>query len=192
VRTVRLDDVIAPGGMDLLKVDVQGGEGLVLDGARARLAECLLVWIEVEFLELYRGQPLYPEIDRRLREQGLQFFSFVGIGHRPLASFGAMGDIGRAPRHLQKVWADAVYLPTPERIQALDADRALRLALLAHHVLGAWDQCHAALLRLEAAGGRRGAAAAYRERMRVRARVQERPTQPAEAGAARGRTPAVA
>jgi hypothetical protein len=38
-------------------------------------------------------------------------------------------------------------------------------------VLGAWDLCHEALLRHEAAGGTRGAAQAYRERMRNRAVV---------------------
>jgi FkbM family methyltransferase len=171
VRTVRLDDVIPAGGMDLLKIDVQGGEGRVFDGARARLEECLLVWTEVEFLELYQGQPLFGDIDRMLRERGLRFFGFAGVAQRPLASWAASAATGSflpAPRRFQQIWADAIYLPEPERIATLDADRALRLALISHHVLGAWDLCHEALRRHEAAGGTRGAAQAYRERMRSR------------------------
>jgi FkbM family methyltransferase len=171
VRTVRLDDVIPAGGMDLLKIDVQGGEGRVFNGARARLEECLLVWTEVEFLELYQGQPLFGDIDRMLRERGLRFFGFAGVAQRPLASWAASAATGSflpAPRRFQQIWADAIYLPEPERIATLDADRALRLALISHHVLGAWDLCHEALQRHEAAGGTRGAAQAYRERMRSR------------------------
>jgi FkbM family methyltransferase len=178
VGTVRLDDAIEPGGMDLLKIDVQGGEGLVFDGAQARLDECLLVWTEVEFLELYRGQPLFGDIDRRLRERGLQFYAFAGIGHRPLASWAGIGDSVQLPSRYQQVWGDAIYLPAPERLAQLDADRALRLALIAHHLLGAWDHCHAALLQFEAAGGRTGAALAYQQRMRRKA-------QPAAPGATR-------
>jgi FkbM family methyltransferase len=174
VSTVRLDDVIPAGCMDLLKIDVQGGEGRVFDGAGKRLDECLLVWTEVEFLELYEGQPLFGDIDRKLREHGLRFFGFDGVGQRPLADWAALAASGAAlpaPRRFQQVWADAIYVPAPERIAALDADRALRLALITHHVLGAWDLCHEALLRHEAAGGTRGAAQAYRERMRNRAVV---------------------
>ena len=151
VPTVRLDDVIEPGAMDLLKIDVQGGELKVFDGARRRLAECLVVWTEAEFVPLYRGQPLFADIDQRLRAQGFQFFCFHGLASRQLASWPVQGMA--PPRHSQQLWADAIYVPTPERIAALDAGAAARLALIAHHVLGAWDLCHAALLRHDAVAG---------------------------------------
>ncbi len=151
VPTVRLDDVIEAGSMDLLKIDVQGGELKVFDGARERLAECLVVWTEVEFVPLYRGQPLFADIDTRLREHGLQFFCFAGLSSRQLASWPAQG-MARAQRH-QQLWGDAVYVPAPERIAALGGGAAARLALIAHHVLGAWDLCHAALLQHDAVTG---------------------------------------
>jgi FkbM family methyltransferase len=146
VLTVRLDEVIEPGGMDLLKIDVQGAERLVFDGAPERLAECLVVWTEVEMLELYRQQPLFGDIDATLRRHGLQFLCFTGLATRPLASWPAGLP---APRRQQQLWADAIYVPSPERIAALPADAAARLALLAHHVVEAGDLCHAALLRLD-------------------------------------------
>jgi len=147
VQTVRLDDVIAPGGMDLLKIDVQGAERLVFDGAAGRLAECLVVWTEVEMVPLYRGQPLFGDIDARLREHGLQFLCFTGLASRTLASWPQ--DSLPAPRRTQQLWADAIYVPGPERIASLSADAAARLALLAHHVVDACDLCHAALLRFD-------------------------------------------
>ncbi len=150
VPTVRLDDVLAPGGMDLLKIDVQGAERLVFDGARARLDECLMVWTEVEFVPLYEGQPLFADIDTRLREHGLQFLCFAGLSTRGLASWpqAAPHTMGR-----QQLWADAIYVPAPGRLARLTLDAATRLALLAHHVAQAPDLCHAALLRVDAVAG---------------------------------------
>ena len=147
VATVRLDDVIEPGGMDLLKIDVQGGELQVFDGAAERLAECLVVWTEVEMLPLYSGQPLFGDIDARLRQHGLQFLCFTGLARRALATWPADGV--PAPGRQQQLWADAIYVPHPERIAQLSADAAARLALLAHHVVDACDLCHAALLRYD-------------------------------------------
>ena len=151
VQTVRLDDVIEAGGMDLLKIDVQGGELQVFDGAPARLSECLVVWTEVEMLPLYEGQPLFADIDARLRQHGLQFMCFTGLATRALASWPASG--APAPRRQQQLWADAIYVPHPERIAQLSADAAARLALLAHYVVDACDLCHAALLRVDALCG---------------------------------------
>ncbi len=150
VPTVRLDDVLAPGGMDLLKIDVQGAERLVFDGARARLDECLMVWTEVEFAPLYQHQPLFGDIDARLREHGLQFLCFSGLAQRALASWPAHAP---QPQGQQQLWADALYVPSAERIAVLTLEAAARLALLAHHVALAWDLCHAALLRMDSLAG---------------------------------------
>ncbi len=180
VQTVRLDDVIPAGGMDVLKIDVQGGEGRVFDGAGQRLRECLLVWTEVEFAPLYRGQPLFADIDAQLRAHGLQFLCFVGLAQRPLASWAAAGTGGRLPGRMQQLWADAIYVPTAERIAQLSADAALRLALIAHHMAGAHDLAHAALLRVDALRGTQ-AAADYASAMSVPAVVQAVAAQPAAA-----------
>jgi FkbM family methyltransferase len=145
VSTARLDDLIAPGQMDVLKIDVQGAERLVFDGAPQRLDECLVVWTEVEFVPLYRDQPLFGDIDARLRRHGLQFLCFAGVARRALASWPQAG--AREPLRQQQLWGDAIFVPQPERIAALTADAAARLALAAHHMLGAHDLCHAALLR---------------------------------------------
>jgi FkbM family methyltransferase len=151
VSTARLDDLLAPGQMDVLKIDVQGAERLVFDGAAQRLDECLVVWTEVEFVPLYRDQPLFGDIDARLRRHGLQFLCFAGLAHRALASWPKAG--ARAPLRPQQLWSDAIYVPQPDRLATLSADAAARLALAAHHMLGAYDLCHAALLRHDAVSG---------------------------------------
>jgi FkbM family methyltransferase len=148
VETSRLDDLLAPGDMDVLKIDVQGAERLVFDGARQRLDECLVVWTEVEFVPLYKDQPLFGDVDARLRTHGLQFLCFAGVSQRNLRSWPKVGV--KPPQRAQQLWADAIYVPQPERLDSLSADAAARLALTAHHMLGAYDLCHAALVRHDA------------------------------------------
>lgn len=49
-------------GIDLMKIDVQGGELLVLDGAPETLRKTRMVVLEVSFLEYNKGAPLFAEV----------------------------------------------------------------------------------------------------------------------------------
>jgi FkbM family methyltransferase len=62
--------------VDFAKVDVQGAELAVLEGGRNHLAANLVgLEVEVEFAELYTGQPLFGEIEAFVREQlGLELW----------------------------------------------------------------------------------------------------------------------
>ena len=79
VRVRRLDDVlrleelVAPV---LLKIDVQGGELGVLQGAEQLLASIDAVLVEVSFVELYAGQALADEVWGHLHSHG---FSCRGV-----------------------------------------------------------------------------------------------------------------
>ena len=60
----------------LLKADVQGSELSVLRGAAELLTAFTWIYLEVSFLEFYRGQPLAGEIVAYLAEAG---FSIADI-----------------------------------------------------------------------------------------------------------------
>ncbi|MBC8002841.1 MAG: FkbM family methyltransferase [Opitutaceae bacterium] len=72
VRT--LDQIWTDTGMigpvDLLKIDVQGAEHLVLDGARETLKQVRAIWIEVSFRPLYEGSLTFEGINQRCRSAG--------------------------------------------------------------------------------------------------------------------------
>ncbi len=76
VRVVRLDDIAAKyvgaGGQLFIKIDTQGFESQVLDGAQETLARCTGVLLEMSLLELYSGQPLWDEMLSRLRAAGFE------------------------------------------------------------------------------------------------------------------------
>ena len=56
--------------IDFIHLDVQGAELDVLDGASNVLSKTSLIWMEVENTELYRGQPLKPEVEKFMYAQG--------------------------------------------------------------------------------------------------------------------------
>jgi FkbM family methyltransferase len=76
VQIRRLDDVLADVKLApdiLLKLDVQGFEDRVLDGAPRVLAKSQMVITEVSFGSLYHGQASFDDIYGRLRHAGFTF-----------------------------------------------------------------------------------------------------------------------
>lgn len=80
VQTQRLDEVVAAGSIarpSMLKIDVQGGELEVLQGAGAVLDEVDVVLVECSWVEFYAGQALADEILAHLGGRGLHMRALV-------------------------------------------------------------------------------------------------------------------
>lgn len=80
VEAIRLDRFCADAGVgaiDILWMDVQGAELLVLAGLGDMLERVAFIHMEVEFFEIYKGQALFPEVDRLLRERGFRLAGFT-------------------------------------------------------------------------------------------------------------------
>jgi len=100
VPAVSLDTFCAREGIDridVLKMDIQGGEGMALEGAAALLSRkaIRLLYLEVLFAELYKGQAYYCDLARMLDRHGYQtagLYNLV-IDERGLG------------------WADAIFRP---------------------------------------------------------------------------------
>jgi FkbM family methyltransferase len=80
VPSMRLDDVFKDtpeAVIDLLHMDIQGGELSALHGAETLLAErrIKLIYCEVEIYPLYSGQPLLWDIGAFLHRKGYRFYS---------------------------------------------------------------------------------------------------------------------
>lgn len=93
------------GNTDYLKLDVQGAEADVLCGGQALLATSLIgVEVEVEFLPLYKQQPLFDKIHRIMIDN--DFLLFDMTRNRCIRS-GFRTDIETKG---QLIWGDALYL----------------------------------------------------------------------------------
>ncbi len=91
VTTARLDEVVRADDLErpvLLKIDVQGGEIGVLQGATGMLDAVATVLVECSFEELYEGQPVADDVIRHLHERGFRLHSVgpvtTGPGRRPV------------------------------------------------------------------------------------------------------------
>ncbi|HWX97279.1 MAG TPA: FkbM family methyltransferase [Solirubrobacteraceae bacterium] len=103
--------------IDALKVDVQGAELDVLRGAEQQLASVRVIEAEVEFQELYEGQPLFHDIDRFLRARGFRLWRLRDIYHCGLSRAGRgepVFGVGEYVEHTrlggQIAWANAVFV----------------------------------------------------------------------------------
>jgi FkbM family methyltransferase len=70
----RLD--IAPSDVVVLKIDVQGFENAVLDGADQVLPKVACLYAELSLQRLYQGGPLIEDLIARLRREGFAPVSF--------------------------------------------------------------------------------------------------------------------
>jgi FkbM family methyltransferase len=142
--TKRLDDIAEITGVDFLKLDVQGAELDVMNGGDRVLAEALVVHTEVEFVEMYKGQPLFAEVDQRLRRSGFVFHKFAGVAGRTFKPLILNNDVNQCLS--QMLWADAVYVKDFMALDRLPAEKLLRLAAILHMVYGSFDLAMQALL----------------------------------------------
>lgn len=116
---------------EFLKLDTQGTEHEILEGARATLARhTLAVFCEVEFCEVYAGQKTFTDVDALLRDLGFAFYGFTHVGGRSGKRLDKRNHLGRE----RAMWADAVFFKDPlpgSRPQSAPADERHRAALAA-------------------------------------------------------------
>lgn len=117
--------------IDFLKVDVQGADLNVLQGAKKILQSSVLaIQAEVLFCELYQNQPLFGDVDRFLREREFTLFSLpVAFRHRQVSPIVSEINPG------QLLWGDALYIRDllEERVREefKNPEKILKLACIA-------------------------------------------------------------
>ncbi len=150
VRTERvpvrsLDSVIAEMGEagqavgEIIKLDIQGGEYDVLEGARDTLGARVGGLIcEVQFMPCYEGIRQFAEIDLLLRDLGLVLYGLLDTQERATKQLDKRQTLGRE----RLIQADAVYLYDPldlplpaERIDI----RRCRVSVVFAMLLGYFD-----------------------------------------------------
>jgi FkbM family methyltransferase len=142
VDTKRLDDILEVKGTDFLKVDVQGGELLVFSGGVNMLNDVLVIHTEVEFLPLYKDQPLFSDIDAFLRSQGFQFhrMSVAGRTFKPLIMNKNINAIMS-----QTLWGDAIYVRDFMTFDQFTPTALLKMACILHENYSSFDLAALAL-----------------------------------------------
>ncbi len=102
VPGVTLDRLVREAGMAgpvLLKVDVQGAELDVLDGAERTLSDSELVVLEVSFFKFFQDGPECADIIAYMKTRGFVPYDIVGRQYRPLDEALSQADITFVKEH---------------------------------------------------------------------------------------------
>ena len=137
VQTARLDDVAGLAPPDYVKIDVQGAELMVLTHGARTLSSATVVQTEVEFLPIYKNQPLFGDMQCFLREQGFVLHKLIDVSGRTLAPMRFPGDPFRALS--QMLWADAVFVRNFIELGRWSNGDLLKAALVLNDVYNSYD-----------------------------------------------------
>jgi hypothetical protein len=94
VPMIRLDDILEDRnlcGPYLIKIDVQGAELDVLDGAQRSLPKAEVIVLEVSMFEFLEGAPQFYDVVSYMKRHGFVAYDIVLGWNRPLA--GALGQV---------------------------------------------------------------------------------------------------
>ena len=96
---------------DVIKVDTQGSELMVLEGAREALRTTVLAEVEVSFMARYRGQPLFADVELYMRDHGFELLDLIEPKRYRVANGLRLRNIAQGGRERsgQLAYANALF-----------------------------------------------------------------------------------
>ncbi len=108
---------------DLVKLDTQGTELGILQGAGSVLRSASMVEVEVEFAEMYQGQARFDQIFAHMVAQGFELLYLNRV-------FGQKEQVYRGPSRGQLLFGDALFGRREDRLEGLSQDQVCKYVLL--------------------------------------------------------------
>jgi len=135
---VTLDTLADLPQIDLLKMDLQGGELEVLRGAIAKLSQAVAVVTEVRFHRIYEAEPMFGDLDQELRRQGFKLHKFL-FAKSVMMPHEHEDAVVRSRLTSQLLDGDAVYIRDADLGAELSDDQLMFLALAADSLFDSPD-----------------------------------------------------
>ena len=131
IETMSLDHFLEENSMsdmDFIKIDVQGAEVDIFEGASRALQDITFIVSEVEFIEHYENQPLFGDVCNLLKKHNLMFHKFLGMQGRALHP----SVINNDPNYpSQDIWSDGVFIKDVLNMGSLSSSKLLKLSFFA-------------------------------------------------------------
>ncbi|CAK0770992.1 putative Methyltransferase, FkbM family [Gammaproteobacteria bacterium] len=113
LQTVDLDSFLTENGIsdiDFIKLDTEGSELEILEGAIKTLDKVLAIEVEVAFTAYNIGRPLFSDIDSFMRKNNFSLYDLDTYRHSRTALPSLEADIFAPTPYGQILWADALYI----------------------------------------------------------------------------------
>src|SRR5207237_7981616 len=104
------------------------------------LANAGVLELEVEFVPLYKGQPLFGDIQLFLREHNFVLHKLIDVGGRAFRPWVLNGNPYVAMSQL--LWADAVFVRDFTKLEHWSDVQLLKAAVVLHEVYHSCDLVH--------------------------------------------------
>src|SRR5262249_48628134 len=121
---------------DYLKIDTQGAELEIMRNGTSVLTNALVIECEVEFVPLYRQQPVLGDVQCFLRDHGFMLHKLIDVAGRPLHPFKPPNPYVPIS---QLLWADAIFVKDFTRLDAYSDDGLLKAAAILDMIYGSYD-----------------------------------------------------
>ncbi|MBU2360872.1 MAG: FkbM family methyltransferase, partial [Alphaproteobacteria bacterium] len=138
VDTVRLDDLDDLPLVDVLKMDIQGGEKIVIDNGREKLSQAICVIPEVRFNQFYDGEPMFAGVDESLRDQGFMLHKFMFM-KSAIVSSSMRSQIAVKDNSNHLVDGDAIYIRDLRDPDVVTDEQLKFLTLAADNIFKSFD-----------------------------------------------------
>jgi len=138
VDTVRLNDQDEIDIFDVLKIDVQGAEVKIFQGAKEKLSEAMVVIPEIRFYQLYEGEPMFGGVDTELRAQGFQMHKIMFEKQKVIPN-SQIDHLKRIHHRNQLIDGDAVYVRDPGKCSNWSDEQFKHLAVAAAAIFESHD-----------------------------------------------------
>ena len=132
IKTISIDKFMETEKIktvDFIKIDIQGAELDVFKGANKCLENILSIVSEVEFIQIYKNQPLFGDVCSFLNRKDIMFHKFLGLAGRSLKPI-IINNEKNYP--IQHIWSDAVFIKNIFKIPYLDNSQLLKLSVFSY------------------------------------------------------------
>lgn len=146
VSTVALDRIEGLESLDYLVLDAYSDSAAILDHGRKALADTLLIQVRIAFQPTHQRQPNLAELMHWAARNGFRFYRLHQPDHH--CHLPEREDLARSQAS-ELVSADALFLPSHERMASLSDKQRLKLAFLLDTLFDIHDLSHALLTIVE-------------------------------------------
>ncbi|MDP3535933.1 MAG: hypothetical protein Q8S08_11140, partial [Halomonas sp.] len=147
VSTVALDHIEGLPSIDWLLLDDRHDNVAILEHGNRALANTLLVQVRIPFRPTHHGQGDIAQISHWMARHGFRFYCFQNSAlHSHLPTERTLEKVQAS----ELLSADALFVPTDERLASMDAKQLTKLAFILHGVYKIYDFCYELFTHIDA------------------------------------------